>query len=99
MVRRRGVDETRVSVITSVPPSASLPPALKYPITTQLPPKYAQLRPITHRCKTLFATHAERLRDLSRIYPNVRSSAMAVDLRSNPHERGGNRGGIECRYR
>jgi len=47
----------------------------------------------------LFATHAERLRDLSRIYPNVRSSAMAVDLRTNPHARGGNRGGIECRYR
>ena len=47
----------------------------------------------------MFATHAERLRDLSRVYPNVRSSAMAVDLRSNPHERGGNRGVIECRYR
>ena len=88
MVRRRGVDETRVSV--------SLLPALKYPITTQLPPNY---HPIAYRCKTLFATHAERLRDLSRVYPNVRSSAMAVDLRSNPHERGGNRGGIECRYR
>ena len=47
----------------------------------------------------MFATHAERLRDLSRVYPNVRSSAMAVDLRSTPHARGGNRGGIECRYR
>jgi len=89
VVRRRGVDETRVSV--------SLPPALKYPITTQLPHDYHPIT--THRCKTLFATHAERLRDLSRIYPNVRSSAMAVDLRSNPHARGGNRGGIECRYR
>ena len=70
MVRRRGVDETRVSV--------SLPPVIKYPITTQLPHDY---HTTTHRCKTLFATHAERLRDLSRVYPNVRSSEMAVDLR------------------
>ena len=94
MVRRRGVDETRVSItprptVKQCPLHTQIPNY--HPITTQLPPDY--------RCKTLFATHAERLRDLSRVYPNVRSSAMAVDLRSNPHARGGNRGGIECRYR
>ena len=89
MVRRRGVDETRVSVTPR-------PTVEQSPSRAQIPNYHP---PITHRCKTLFATHAERLRDLSRIYPNVRSSAMAVDLRSNPHARGGNRGGIECRYR
>jgi hypothetical protein len=88
VVRRRGVDETRVSV-------TPYPTVKQCPLHTQI----HNYHPIAYRCKTLFATHAERLRDLSRVYPNVRSSAMAVDLRSTPHARGGNRGGIECRYR
>ena len=43
MVRRRGVDETRVSI--------SLPPALKYPITTQLPPNYAQVQDVVRHAR------------------------------------------------
>ena len=64
-------------------------------------------------CKTLFATHARRLGKLARLYPNVRTSTMAVDLVSgrnpgawdgndpNRRENGNdrNRQKLECRYR
>ena len=64
-------------------------------------------------CKTLFATHARRLGKLARLYSNVRTSTMAVDLVSgrrggawdgndpNRRENGDdrNRQKLECRYR
>ena len=59
-------------------------------------------------CKTLFATHARRLGKLAELYPNVRTSTMAVDLvggrrgaADDPNRENGddrNRR-VECRYR
>ena len=61
-------------------------------------------------CKTLFATHARRLGKLAQLYPNVRTSTMAVDLvggRRRVAVDDPNRNGngddqnrrMECRYR
>ena len=61
-------------------------------------------------CKTLFATHARRLGKLAQLYPNVRTSTMAVDLVGgrrrvavddpNRSENGDDQNRrMECRYR